>query len=448
MFSSLRARLVLAFMAIVLLAIGTVVGVTLYTNTQVRGFVSDGHSARQMRMVRSLATYYEMNRTWSGVAAWVEQMGDLFEERVSLVDAEGILVAGYRGAGMGRMQTSRDGTPCPITVDGEVVGTLHVWRESRAVDAEEAFLVGLGRSAVWAGAVAAVSGVGIALWLTRRTLRPVRELTLATRRMQAGELDQRVTVSSRDEIGELGTAFNAMAAALTHQEDLRRQMVSDVAHELRSPLANARGYLEAIRDGVLDASAESLDTLHEEVMLLARLVDDLQDLALAEAGALPLAPEPVSVESLMDRALAAVAPAASRSGVTLERDVAADLPDVQVDRQRVLQVLGNLLGNALRHTPRDGTITLGAKSVSSWVEFRVQDTGSGIPGDQLERVFERFHRVDSARSRATGGAGLGLTVARRLVESHGGRIWAENALEGGAILRFTLPAATSESDTP
>ncbi len=448
MLTSLRARLVVAFMAIVLLAIGTVLGVTLYTNRQASDFVTDGQSARQMRMVRSLAMYYELNHTWSGVGAWVEQMGDLFEERVSLVDIEGMVVAGYRGGGAGRQQALRDGTPCPITVDGDVVGTLHVWRESRAVAAEEAFLSSLGWSAVWAAAVAAASGAGLALWFTHRTLKPVRELTLAARRMQAGRLAQRVTVSSRDEIGELGTAFNAMAEALTRQEELRRQMVSDVAHELRSPLANTRGYLEAIRDGVLDASAESLDTLHEEVLLLSRLVDDLQDLALAEAGALPLAPEPVPVENLVDRALAAVAPAASRLGVTLERDVAADLPDVQVDRQRVLQVLGNLLGNALRHTPRDGTITLGAESVGPWVEFRVQDTGSGIPGDQLERVFERFHRVDPARSRATGGAGLGLTVARQLVEAHGGRIWAENAAEGGTVVRFTLPAATAESDTP
>ncbi len=442
MLRSFRTRLLLAFMTIVALAVGTVVGVTVYTSSQFHSFVEEGQSARHVRILTSLAGYYERNRTWSGVEAWLEQMEQLFGERLALADGGGALVAHSGGGPGGRPWAWREVAGRPIVVEDQKVGTLYLPPSPRSLPLEEAFLAGVSRSVWWAAVVATGGGGLLALWLTRRTVRPIRELTVAARSVQQGNLDQEVSVVSGDEIGELASAFNSMAAELKQQEELRRHMVSDVAHELRTPLANIRGYLEGLRDALVQPTPSTFDSLHEEALLLTRLVDDLQDLALAEAGALRLETQPVDVGDTVDRALAGLAAVAQRSDIELDKELAGELPLVSADPDRVLQVLSNLLNNALRHTPSGGSIFVSAATRGRWVEFQVRDSGPGIPEDQLNYIFERFYRADPSRSRATGGAGLGLTVAKKLVEAHGGTIWAENAKGGGAVLFFTLPATS------
>ncbi|MEP7356230.1 MAG: ATP-binding protein [Anaerolineales bacterium] len=290
--------------------------------------------------------------------------------------------------------------------------------------------------------LAAAAAGGVALLLTvvlsRGIVGPVAALTLAAGRMARGELDQRVEISSRDEIGQLGRAFNHMADSLHTSEQLRRQMVTDIAHELRTPLTNIRGYLEAVRDGVLPAQPEVVDSLYEESMLLSRLVDDLQALALAEAGQLRLQLQACQPAAIIERSVAGLGPrTADEPPVRVE--LPSDLPPVQADPERVSQVLRNLLRNARQHTPPEGTVTITACALPGWVEITVHDTGSGIEPEHLPFVFERFYRADPARARSTGGAGLGLAIVKQLVEAHGGQVTVDSRPGAGAAFHFTLP---------
>jgi signal transduction histidine kinase len=272
---------------------------------------------------------------------------------------------------------------------------------------------------------------------------PVEDLTRAARRMARGERPQRVPVRSRDEIGELARAFNHMAGSVAVSEQLRRQMVTDIAHELRTPLTNIRGYLEAVRDGVVTPRPEVMASLHEEALLLTRLVDDLQALALAEAGQLELRRRPVDLAALAEKTVTALRPVLE-GGPAVRIEMPAVLPPVRADPERVSQVLRNLLDNARRHTPPEGEIVLSARSGPGALEVSVRDTGSGIAPEHLPFIFERFYRADQARARATGGAGLGLAIVRQLVEAHGGQVSARSRPGAGAAFTFTLPIVYPE----
>ena len=297
--------------------------------------------------------------------------------------------------------------------------------------------------------LAAVAGGGVALVLTgvlsRGIVRPVESLTRAARRMERGDREQRVVVGSRDEIGALAQAFNAMADSVSQAEQLRRQMVNDIAHELRTPLTNIRGYLEAVRDGLLEPRPAVIASLHEEALLLNRLVGDLQELALAEAGQLTLTTQPTALADVVAKTLDAWRPRLA-GGPELCVDVPDTLPLVSADPARIGQVLRNLLENARQHTPPDGTITISARAAADAVEVAVSDTGSGIAPEHLPNVFERFYRADPSRARATGGAGLGLAIVRQLVEAHGGRVSVRSEAGTGTTFVLTLPYEQPPTD--
>jgi signal transduction histidine kinase len=323
------------------------------------------------------------------------------------------------------------------------------------------FISTVNRSLLLAAGAAGLVALLLTAVLSRRILGPVEALTVAARKMEKGDLSQRVTVQSQDEIGELGQAFNAMADGLARIEQLRRHMVTDVAHELRTPLTNIRGYLEALRDGVAQPDAPLIDSLHEEALLLNRLIDDLQDLALVEAGQLRLARRPIPIGPLVEGAVSALRPALVDKRLAIVVDIPADLPCADADAARVAQVLRNLLNNAIIHTPVDGTIGLEASYIAdcrlqiadyaqsqstiynlqSAILIRVNNSGPGIVPEHLPHIFERFYRADPARARATGGAGLGLTIVKQLIEAHGGQVWATSAPGQGATFSFTLPIA-------
>jgi len=307
------------------------------------------------------------------------------------------------------------------------------------LEREEVFVSAVTRSLLVGVLVGGTVAVALALVFARGILRPIGALTAAARQMERGDLSQRVRVGSRDEIGQLAHAFNAMADGLARTEQLRRAMVTDVAHELRTPLTNLRGYLEAVRDGVTEPRREVIESLYEEAMLLNHLVDDLQDLTLSEAGQLTLRREPVDAESMLTAAAQAIQPRARERGIALNVRTASDLPMVDADRQRVGQVLRNLLANALTHTPAGGAIRLGAWRSGDQLTIEVSDTGSGIEPEHLPNVFERFYRADPSRTRATGGAGIGLAVVKQLVEAHGGAVAVASAPGYGSRFRFTLP---------
>ena len=294
-------------------------------------------------------------------------------------------------------------------------------------------------------AIIAAGGVATLLTLTftRRILGPVSALTKAVRRLEAGDLRQRVKVESKDELGALAHAFNALADGLARTEQLRRQLVTDVAHELRTPLTNIRGYIEALQDGVADPSPIVLESIHEETMLLNRLVEDLQELALVEAGQLKLVQQSVSPREFILRAITSMQPLATDKQINLTAELPEALPPVYADRERIGQVLYNLLDNAITHTLPQGHVTVSARVSGPEVEVSVQDTGSGIAYQDLPNVFERFYRAARSRAGATGGFGLGLASVKQLVEAHGGRVWVRSTLGVGSAFLFTLPIASS-----
>lgn len=285
------------------------------------------------------------------------------------------------------------------------------------------------------GVVALLLMVG----LGRRILRPVGALTDAARRMERGDLEVRVDVRGKDEIAELARGFNSMAARLAENERLRRQMVSDVAHELRSPVTNLRCLLEGVQDGLERLDSTTVAVLYDETMFLQRLIADLQELTLAEAGMLALRVRPIDAADVIGRAVASYT--AVSGGAPLAVDVPPSLP-CRADPERLEQVLRNLLTNARQHTPVDKLIQIRAARVGEQVEIEVADTGMGIAAEHAAHVFERFYRADPSRSRATGGAGLGLAIVRQLVAAQGGTVTvASDGLNRGARFRVTLHAA-------
>lgn len=292
-------------------------------------------------------------------------------------------------------------------------------------------------------AVAAVSliAAGVAFALSRRVLGPVESLTGAARKLEAGDLEQRVDVRSNDEIGELGRAFNAMAESLHRNETLRKTLTSDVAHELRTPLNNISGYLEAVADGVVEPDEATITSLQEEANLLIRLVNDLEQLSLADAGHQHLLMEPVRMDVIVARAVGLVSPRAAQKQVRIEVAAAPGLPAVTGDATRLGQVVRNLLENAVTHTPRGGAISVAIGAEEGRLRVSVADTGAGIPAEHLPFIFERFYRADPSRTRTTGGAGLGLAIVSQLVEAHGGTVNARNVADGGAEFTVALPVA-------
>lgn len=289
---------------------------------------------------------------------------------------------------------------------------------------------------------AAVATAAAMSWVvSARVVGPIRALAAAAERVARGAYSARVPVQGEDELSLLATSFNEMAASLEAGERRRRELLADVAHELRTPLATLEAYVEGLADGVVEPGGEAWEALHAEVERLARLVEDLEAVSRAEERQLALSPSPVAPDELVARAVASAAAAYAAKGVILETEVERRLPRVAVDEHRMGEVLANLLDNALRHTPAGGRVTVGAHRRDRAVELSVADTGEGILAEHLDRVFERFYRVDPARSRQTGGSGIGLTIAKAIVEAHGGRIRAESEGPGrGARFVVTLPA--------
>ena len=307
---------------------------------------------------------------------------------------------------------------------------------------DDAVLASLGSLRFWLPLlvlVALVAG-GAALVATRLT-GPLSSLTSAARRMRHGDLAARADVGGVEEISTLGSAFNDMAASLQAEDQARKTLTTDVAHELRSPLANLRGYLEGIQDGVVDADEATIASLHEEATAMQTLVDDLQQLSLAETGRLHLHRETVDIGDLVERAVTAHRGAAAGAGIQLTADTTPGVVTA-VDPDRFRQVLANLIGNAIRHTPSGGTVTVSAEQSDAAVLVRVRDTGTGIAAHHLPHLFERFYRADESRNRATGGSGLGLAITQELVRAHDGEITVSSAVGQGTVFTILLPVTT------
>jgi signal transduction histidine kinase len=437
-------RLALTFAVIILV---TVLTIYLFVSERIAieiedySRISTGYRLHQIRS--SLYLFYIENSSWDGVQSVVQDTARVSGTRIILVAVNGTIVGDSRKPELrGTNYTGSSESPLELIWNEELVGKAYIISDPAAEPYVAPFLrlsASINRSLLLGGSLAIAIALLLTFVLSRRMTSPIGALARAARRLGRGDLSQRVQLQGEGEVAGLAQAFNSMAADLEYIEQLRRNMVADVAHELRTPLSNIQGYLEAIRDGMIEADAAVIHSLGEEASLLSRLVNELQELSLAEAGELKLVYQAEDVANLVKQAVAPWEPQMAAKDISLSLDLPDNLPLVNIDWQRVNQVLHNLLENAVAHTAEGGSINVTASAEGKWVEVNVSDTGEGIPAEDLPYVFERFYRVDKSRARATGGSGLGLTIAKRLVEAHGGTITVQSELGRGSRFSFTVP---------
>ena len=448
----LGMKLTLAFLVVGLLGVALVAllaGQT--TQSLFRQFNFDQYQAG---LVSRLQTYFSEHQGWVGIADEMPQIEGFPSDRpaparppgiLTLTDSNGTVVAAGMGYRLGERVPEQDLAQAnAIEVDGQTVGWMLAARERFADSPAEAALVGRINTALALGAVGAVLlSLVVGVVLARALSRPIQELTAATRAVAEGNLSQKVEVRSHDELGQLAASFNLMSERLARAQNLRRQMTADIAHELRTPLSVIQGNVEAMLDGVLPASPEELESIHQETILLNRLISDLRTLSLAEAGQLALDKQPLDLGEVVTRVAEKYRLRTEEQNVTLSVQVAPNLPQVSADAGRIEQALVNLTENALRYGASDagGRVTLGARAVADGVEAWVSDTGPGIAPEDLPHVFERFWRSEKSRNRQTGGSGIGLALVKQLIEAHGGRVSVESTPGHGATFCVMLPTS-------
>lgn len=332
---------------------------------------------------------------------------------------------------------------------GMMRGQDPTFTAQRDASLESAFRAGMQQALLLSALAAVLAAVATSFLVSGRITHPLERMARATRRIASGGYQERVTVAAGhegDEIGRLAASFNDMACSLEETEQRRLALIGDVAHELRTPITTLEGYLEGLLDGVVDPAPELWAKLHGEAGRLRRLVADLQELSRAEAHQIPLRIQAVRPGTIVRATVDRLAHEFETKGIDLRTDLPVGIPDVRADQDRAVQVLTNLLTNALRYTSAPGQVVLSIRPADDAVQFSVRDTGIGIAPAQLDHVFERFYRVDKSRSRALGGAGIGLTISKALVEAMGGTIGAESEGPGsGSTFSFTLPLASNTS---
>lgn len=448
-FRSLTAKLTLSFLLVSLtgaLLVALLVG--WQTTNQFDQYVEGKYDEEKERLTLRLQNHYQQTGSWDDI----EHVGFRQEggkgpgdwRKVTLVDANLVVVSGvdpyYDGQQLTEAQLEND---CVIEVNNEVVGWILMGpkNESAWIDPyspEGQFLDNVWRATGWSALGVTVLALGVGVVLARTIARPVRDLTVATNAIAQGELGRQVPVRTKDELGELGTSFNQMSNDLAQATILRRRMTADIAHDLRTPLSALLGYTEALAEGKFQGSHEIYTVLHQESQHLQRLVDDLHMLSLADAGELPLHRQPTAPEALLARVARAHAAQANARAITLTVQTdKTPLPAVQVDPERMVQVLGNLIRNAFRHTPAGGKVILSAAQTQNQVRLQVQDTGSGIAPEDLPHIWERLYRADKART--SDGSGLGLAITRSIVEAHGGAVAVQSQLGKGTTFSMMLP---------
>lgn len=403
-------------------------------------------------IVTEIEEYYQIAGNWDEIRLWIQESPIQRNSKkyhqprmpfaITSPDGE-VLIAGedYKEGDFVPPDELANGDL--IVVDDEAVGVLLLSfppdLDPRERDYLDRTTIALVAGGIGAGSIALVVGI----LLSRQFLRPLTELTGAIQKMRSGNYNQQVRVYSQDELGALANTFNQMSAELHRANQLRKQMTADIAHDLRTPLTVISGYLEGLKDGSLSPTAERFETLFQETQLLKRLIDDLRTLSLADAGELSLMVQWVAPIDLLEQVRASFVQLAEAQDVKLIIHVHENLPAIEIDRERMAQVLGNLLSNSLRYTPSGGTITLSARMQDDKLRLTVHDSGQGIPAEQLSNIFERFYRVGKSRYQEDGESGLGLAIAKSLVEAHQGTISAESEIGRGTIMTIFLPLITS-----
>lgn len=455
---TLRQRLMLTYTLVAILTV--LVGALLSSGLLIRSYTRMARQSAwsmQRLALNQLTRYYQQHGRWDGVESQLAATNERIAAQPFLPQQRFVLADAHRQIifdSLGRLE----GTPMPprfasiaspIHVNGQVVGHLAMPHGPGLIDIfrENTFLVSILWMIVVGSLISGSVALFVGLLIARHLTRPLVALTQAAQRLATGERHAPLTVPAEKELADLASAFNIMAANLDRQEELRRQLVADIAHELRTPLSVLRLEIEALEDGVAQHTPETLGSLREEVTLISRLIDDLRLLSLADAGQLSLAPEMLVVQDVLARVAAPLVPHAQQYGLVLrivDCSASNGSPPLAVyaDPQRLAQILHNLLENAMRYTPSGGTITLRTAAMpNQHILFEVADTGSGIATDDVPHIFDRFYRTSRARDRESGGSGLGLSIVLRLVEAHGGTITVDSVVGQGSVFRVLLPAA-------
>ncbi len=394
-----------------------------------------------------LTGYYIRNGSWEGVGQDIEEAGMMIGAPIVLTDHEGLVIAATQSDLMGQNGSNIPDVNVTIpVVDGSntVIGTIYVQHNISHQRADEAFLADVTRALIITGLIVALLATGLGVLLTRSISRPMAEMGKAAVKFANGDYTVRVSPHGRDEVAALGRTFNQMAMSVGSVEQLRRELVANVSHDLRTPLTVIRGYLEGLRSGQIAdrrTAETAFDAMHTEVSRLLHLVDDLRQTAALDSGSLPLNLCPVTPLDFVSETVAQIMPLAVTKGVNLQYEVPADLPFLNIDPERMGQVFFNLLENAVRHTPTSGTIRLTAKCQDGQISFIIQDTGEGISADDLPHIFKRFYRTDPARNPSEGGLGLGLSISKSIVEAHRGtlKVESEGVSGRGSIFTMSLP---------
>jgi signal transduction histidine kinase len=440
----LHFRLLASFTLVIIITVGSVFFFIFQTTkNQISRFVDNMETVNAERVEQELSRYYLRQWGWTGVQPYIVQWGNLYDRQIILTDEYGTVIADSSSELLGQNYTADKTGITLIPFRGSSpIGTLFIKPASNAaIDYSSLKIVyqATGRFFLWGALLAIVIALLLTYLLSRRVMAPVKALTHAASQFGQGDFSQRVEVKDKGEVGLLAQSFNSMADNLEHAETLRRNMVADIAHEIRTPLSNLRGYLEAINDGVVTPDTNTINSLNEEATLLSRLIDDLQELSLADANRLKLVYQLTDINDLINNSVSVIQNQAEAKELTITAHLQEKIPPVNIDPLRIKQVLRNLLENAIAYTGHGGNITVQAQQEGNQIKVSVTDNGEGIPTEDLPYIFERFYRVDKSRSRATGGSGLGLTIAKRLLEAHGGNIKAESEPGKGSSFTFTLP---------
>ena len=463
---SLRTRLIFSFLVIIIVTTGLFVLLTNLIITQrFNSMVIRDGQRYSMRISPLFAEYYAQTGGWEGIEELVdsfqnqrpmlgpfghkphidgvgmEWMAAATEERLLLLDVDGQLVFDSAPSDSAIQELPEDTEKgIPIVVENEQVGTLIVASTLGILTTVQSdFIHQVNIVMLVAALIAVLAVLVVGTWQARKIIAPVQALAEASRRVADGDLSQKIPVTSQDELGEMAVAFNTMAAELTQQQELRLRAMADIAHELRTPLTVLQIDLESIEDGLTIPNAETITRLKSEVFHLNNLVEDLRILSRVDAGDLTIDFQPLEIVALVRVVINRVRETAREN----EIDLVAHLPEMELwvigDDQRLAQVLLNLLSNAFQHTPPNGQVTVTVKREGDEVHLSVQDTGEGIPAGDIPHIFKRLYRADLARSRDKGNSGLGLSIARSLVEAHSGRIWVDSIEGEGSIFTISLP---------
>lgn len=471
---SIRLRLLLCFGIVICLGgLSSFILVRQATERQFRSYVFSGDAEKARVYAGILGEYYAKHAGWDGLQAFLTGMpGLLFSDlnekirgragqpsesaysnqaitallsdRIAVADAGGRIVADTSGKLLGTIHPAMHlARGSPVLSDFQRVGTVLVGSmiDSTFIGTDEVFLRQLVLSLVIAillsTAIATIFGIALSIQITK----PLGMLDEAARKIAAGDFSLRVPVSGRDEVASLSASFNIMAAELRRLDEAKARIIADSAHELRTPVTLIRGTLEGMLDGVFPLDLEAIRSVYDETMRLSRLIDMLRELELIDSGRLKLNLEVCDVGQTLEKAANIFKSQAAENGIAIQVElVGFPALSMRVDALRLDEVLYNLIGNAIKYSPREGKLRLAALRDGSWIMLRVEDSGSGIPLAERDRVFERFYRMDKSRAQDSGGRGLGLSIAYEIVRAHGGQISVEDSPLGGAAFVVKLPA--------